>query len=94
MISWLAAFGLLVAFVVLARAFGLTERSRNVLATTRESMAVMRAASLSDDAEGSGAAGERHRLFKSFLTLSNRSRGRRVCCPPACCGSCDRLGWL
>ena len=49
MTSWLAAFGLLAAFVLVARALGLTERSRRVLATTRESMAVMRAASLTDE---------------------------------------------
>ena len=74
MTSWLAAFGLLGAFVVLARAFGLAERSRKVFATTGESMAVMRTASMSDDGEGSGAAGERHRPVQVVPGAVSRPR--------------------
>ena len=48
MSAWLTAFGLLAGFLVLARTFGLTERSQKVLVTTRHSMEVMRASSMSD----------------------------------------------
>ena len=70
MSSWLAASGLLAAFLLLARAFGLTERSRKVLATTRDSMAVMRAASLTDEQKEAALQTNAIALFKSFFTLS------------------------
>ena len=91
--SWLAAFGLLAAFVVLARAFGLTERSRKVLATTRESMAVMRTASMSDDQKEAALQANAIALFKSFFILS---AGLAVAAllPAGVLWLGDRLGWL
>jgi len=91
--GWLAAFGLLAAFVVLARAFGLTERSRKVLATTRESMAVMRAASMSDEQKEAALQSNAIALFKSFFTLS---AGLAVAAllPAGVLWLGDRLGWL
>lgn len=93
MSSWLAAFGLLAVFVLLARAFGLTERSRTVLATTRESMAVMRAPSMSDAQKEAALQANAISLLKSFVTLS---AGLAVAAllPAGMLWLCDRLGWL
>ena len=93
MTSWLAAFGLLAAFVLLARALGLTERSRRVLATTRDSMAVMRAASLTDEQKEAALQANAIALFKSFFTLST---GLAVAAllPATALWLCDRLGWV
>ncbi len=93
MTSWLAAFGLVAAFVVLARALGLTERSRRVLATTRDSMAVMRAASLTDEQKEASLQANAIALFKSFLTLS-AGLGVAALLPAAAIWLGDRLGWL
>src|SRR6185436_9488480 len=93
MTSWLAAFGLLAAFVVLARALGLTERSRSVLATTRDSMAVMRAASLTDEQKEASLQANAIALFKSFLILS-AGLGVAALLPAAALWLGDRLGWL
>src|SRR5262245_43286282 len=93
MSSWLAAFGLLAAFVFLARVFGLTERSRRVLVTTRESMAVMRTASMSDDQKEAALQANAIALFKSFFTLSI-GLALAALLPAALLWLCDRLGWL
>jgi len=91
--SWLAAFGLLAAFVTLARAFGLTERSRKVFATTRESMTVMRTASMSDEQKEAALQANAIALFKSSFTLS---AGLAVAAllPAGVLWLGDRLGWL
>jgi hypothetical protein len=93
MTSWLAAFGLLAAFVLVARALGLTERSRRVFATTRESMAVMRAASLTDEQKEAALQANAIALFKSFFTLST-GLAIAALLPATVLWLCDRLGWL
>ena len=93
MSSWLAAFGLVAAFVVLARSFGLTERSRRVLATTRESIAVMRAELLSDDQKEAALQANAIALFKSFLMLSTGLAAAALL-PAGVLWLGDRLGWL
>jgi sulfotransferase family protein len=93
MSSWLAAVGLLAAFVFLGRAFGLTARSRTVLATTRESMSVMRTASMSDEQKEAALQAHAIALFKSFFTLSIGLAAAALL-PAALLWLCDRLGWL
>jgi hypothetical protein len=74
-----------------ARALGLTERSRSVLATTRESMAVMRAASLTDEQKEAALQANAIALFKSFFTLST-GLAIAALLPATVLWLCDRLG--
>jgi hypothetical protein len=93
MIAWLAAFGLVVAFVLLARAFGLTERSRQVLETTRASMAVMRADSMSDAQKEAALQSNALALFRAFFVIAG-GLAAAMLLPAAALWIVDRLGWL
>jgi hypothetical protein len=93
MSSWLAAFGLVAGFLGLARAFGLADRSRQVLETTRASMTVIRATSMSDDEKEAALQANSLALFRSFFFLTF-SLAIAALVPAGVLWLCDRLGWL
>ena len=93
MISWLGAFGLVVAFVLLLRAFGLTERSRQVLETTRASMAVMRASSMSDEAKEAALQANARTLLRASVVLVF-GLAAALLLPVAVLWVFDWLGWM
>jgi hypothetical protein len=93
MISWLGAFGLVVAFVLLLRGFGLTERSRQVLETTRASLAVMRSPSMSDEAKEAAMQANAKTLLGASLVLVF-GLATALALPIGVLWVFDRLGWM
>jgi hypothetical protein len=93
MISWLGAFGLVVAFVLLLRAFGLTERSRKVLETTRASIAVMGASSMSDEAKEAALQANAKTLLRASIVLVF-GLAAALLLPVAVLWVFDWLGWM
>jgi Sulfotransferase family len=93
MISWLGAFGLVVAFVLLLRAFGLTERSRQVLETTRASIAIMRAPSMADEAKEAALQANAKTLLRASVVLVF-GLAAALLLPAALLWVFDWMGWM
>jgi hypothetical protein len=93
MISWLGAFGLVAGFLLLLRAFGLTERSRQVIETTRASMAVIRAPSMSDEAKEAALQANAKALLRASVVLM-LGLAAALLLPAAVVWVFDWLGWM
>lgn len=69
MINWIAAAFLVVGFVILARLFKLPEKSRRVIAIARDSLAVVRNSTLSDEHKEESLQSNAKQLLRLFGIL-------------------------
>ena len=93
MIPWMAAGFLVVGFVVLAHLCGMVEHSKTVVTVSRRSLAVIRNASLGDDAKEAALQKDALQLFRLFLVLAFGGAAA-VLLPVGLVWLCDRLGLL
>ena len=79
MIQWIAAGFLVAGFVVLAKLFGLVEKSRNVIALSHRSLGIVCNTGLSDEAKETALQQNAGRLFglAFSLTCAPRRPSRR-----------------
>jgi hypothetical protein len=93
MTAWIAAGFIVAGFVVLAKLFGLVEKSGSVFVLSRRSLAVIRDAGLSDDAKEAALQQNAKRLFALafFLALGSAAA---LLLPAGLVWLCDRLGWI
>ncbi|MEJ2539295.1 MAG: sulfotransferase [Gemmatimonadota bacterium] len=70
MIAVLVAAGLVLLFVVLLRAFGLVDHSREVIALSRTSLGVIQDPSLADEEKERTLQANTIRIFREFLVLA------------------------
>lgn len=93
MIAWMAAGFLVVGFVVFAKLFGLVEKSGDVVAVSRGSLAILRDRSLSDDEKETSLQKNAGQLFRLAFSLGLGSAAA-VLAPLGMLWVCDRLGWV
>jgi hypothetical protein len=93
MTAWIAAAFLVAGFVVLAKLFGLIEKSGSVVALSRRSLAIVRSPSLSDDAKEVQLQQNAKRLFVLALLLAV-GMAAALLMPAGLVWLCDRLGWI
>jgi len=70
MIEWIVATFLVVGFFALIRAFGLIDKSREVIPIARRSLEVIRSTTLDDDAKESAVQADAKRLFGLSFVLA------------------------
>ncbi len=93
MIPWIGAVFLVVGFVIVIWLLGLVERSRQVMATARRSLGVIRDSSLSDDAKEVALRKDAIQLFGLFFILATGGAAA-VFLPMGLVWLGDLVGWI
>jgi hypothetical protein len=93
MTAWIAAGFLVTGFVVLAKSFGLVEKSGDVVLLSRRSLAIVRNPNLSDDTKEVALQQNAKRLFALAFSLA-LGTAAAVLAPTGVIWLCDRLGWI
>jgi len=93
MIRWIGAAFLVVGLVVLARMFGLVQKSGDVVTASRRSLGVIRSPSLSDEEKEAALKSDAGQLFRLFFILAFGGAGA-VLLPVGVLWLCDQLGLL
>ena len=90
MIHWLTAAFIVIAFVIFLRLFGLVDKSREVINTSRRSLGVIRSASLTDDEKEAELQKNAKRLFHLFFMIISRGVVAAFL-PLGCLWLCDKI---
>lgn len=93
MTAWIGAGFVVAGFVVLAKLFGLVEKSGNVIALSRSSLGVVRNTGLSDEAKEAALQENAKQLFRLAFSLAFGA-AVAVLSPMGLVWLCDRLGWI